>query len=131
MAVGNAAVVTRAAIVSGVAPPEIPNRFKGMWPPVRMIFFTARYLPTINRMALKGMGNFYADKEQMLKRMKQALPAPDVVLIEARPEDPRPRRVRIAWLEREQMADQVAMAEELLGRTQQALAGGALETDDS
>jgi pimeloyl-ACP methyl ester carboxylesterase len=78
--------VTRAAIVSGVAPPEIPNRFKGMWPPVRMIFFTARYLPTINRMALKGMGNFYADKEQMLKRMKQALPAPDVVLIEARPE---------------------------------------------
>jgi pimeloyl-ACP methyl ester carboxylesterase len=78
--------VTRAAIVSGVAPPEMPNRFKGMWPPVRMIFFTARYLPALNRMALKGMGSFYADKEQMQKRMKQALPAPDVALIEARPE---------------------------------------------
>lgn len=78
--------VTRAAIVSGVAPPEMPGRFKGMWPPVWMIFFTARYLPALNRMALKGMGSFYADKEQMLKRMKQALPAPDVALIDSRPE---------------------------------------------
>ncbi len=78
--------VTRAAIVSGVAPPEMPDRFKGMWPPIRLIFYTARYLPGLNRMMLKGMGGFYADKEQMLKRMKQALPAPDVALIEARPE---------------------------------------------
>ena len=78
--------VTRAAIVSGVAPPEMSERFKGMWPPVRMIFFTARYLPGLNRMALKGMGGFYADKEQMLKRMKQALPAPDVALIDIRPD---------------------------------------------
>ncbi len=78
--------VTRAAIVSGVAPPEMPNRFKGMWPPIRLIFLTARYLPGLNRMLLKQMGGFYADKEQMLKRMKQALPAPDVALIDARPE---------------------------------------------
>lgn len=78
--------VSRAAIVSGVAPPEMPHRFKGVWLPVRMIFFTAKYFPALNRMALKGMGNFYADKEQMVKRMKQALPAPDVALIDARPE---------------------------------------------
>lgn len=31
--------VTRAAIVSGVAPPEMVGRFSGMWPPVRLIFF--------------------------------------------------------------------------------------------
>jgi pimeloyl-ACP methyl ester carboxylesterase len=78
--------VMRAAIVSGVAPPEMPDRFKGMWPPVQMIFFTARYLPGLNRLALKQMGGFYADKEQMMKRMKQALPTPDVALIDARPE---------------------------------------------
>lgn len=32
------------------------------------------------------MGSFYANKEQMLKRMKQALPEPDVRLIDERPE---------------------------------------------
>lgn len=78
--------VTRAAIISGVAPPEMPDRFKGMWPPIRLIFFTARYLPGLNRVMLKQMGGFYSDKEQMLKRMKQALPAPDVALIDAHPE---------------------------------------------
>lgn len=78
--------VTRAAIISGVAPPEMPKRFKGMWPPVQMIFFTARYIPALNRIMLKQMGGFYADREQMMKRMKQALPAPDVALIEAHPE---------------------------------------------
>jgi pimeloyl-ACP methyl ester carboxylesterase len=78
--------VIKAAIVSGVAPPEMPGRFKGMWPPVRLIFFTARYFPGLNRMLLKQMGGFYADKEMMLKRMKQALPPPDVALIDARPE---------------------------------------------
>ena len=78
--------VTQAAIVSGVAPPEMPKRFKGMWPPVQMIFFTARYFPALNRIMLKQMGGFYADREQMMKRMKQALPAPDVALIEAHPE---------------------------------------------
>lgn len=76
----------RAAIVSGVAPPEMPDRFRGMWPPVRLIFFTARYLPALNRFALKQMSGFYADKEQMIKRMLQALPAPDQALIAARPE---------------------------------------------
>jgi len=78
--------VTRAAIVSGVAPPEMPDRFKGMWPPVKLIFFTARHFPGMNRLLLKQMGGFYADRDQMLKRMKQALPAPDVALINARPE---------------------------------------------
>ena len=78
--------VTRAVIVSGVAPPEMPERFKGMWPPVRLIFLTARYFPSLNRMFLKQMGNFYTDKEQMLKRMKQVLPTPDVELIERHPE---------------------------------------------
>ena len=78
--------ITKAAIISGVAPPEMPQKLKGMWPPVKMIFFSARYAPAINRMLLKQMSGFYANKEQMLKQMKQALPAPDQALIDARPE---------------------------------------------
>jgi pimeloyl-ACP methyl ester carboxylesterase len=73
------------AMVSGVAPPEMPNRFAGMWPPIRLIFLFARRFPKINRLVLRQMGSFYADKEQMLKRMKQALPEPDVRLIDSRP----------------------------------------------
>jgi pimeloyl-ACP methyl ester carboxylesterase len=78
--------IPRAAIVSGVAPPEMPGRFRGMWPPVRFLFFASRRWPALARLALRQMGRFYANEEQMLKRMKQALPAPDVALIEARPE---------------------------------------------
>ncbi len=78
--------ITRAAIVSGVAPPEMPNRFDGMWPPIRLIFFFAKRFPWMNRIVLKQMGAFYGDKDQMLKRMKQALPEPDIQLINARPE---------------------------------------------
>ena len=78
--------VTKAAIASGVAPPEMPDKFTGMWPPVRMIFTSARYAPWLNRILLGQMSKFYADEEQMRSRMKQALPAPDVALIDARPE---------------------------------------------
>ncbi len=74
--------VTRAAIVSGVAPPEMPGRYKGMWPPIRLIFFFARRLPWVNRFVLKQMGAFYANKEQMIR----ALPDSDVQLIHERPE---------------------------------------------
>lgn len=78
--------LTRTAIISGVAPPEMPGRYKGMWFPLRLIFFCARRFPWVNRIALKQMDAFYANKEQMLKRMKQALPEPDVRLIDRRPE---------------------------------------------
>lgn len=76
----------RVAIISGVAPPEMVGRSSGMWPPIRLIFFLAKRLPAINRLILKQMGAFYANEEQMLKRMKQTLPEPDVCLIEKRPE---------------------------------------------
>lgn len=78
--------VTRAAIVSGVAPPEMPGRYDGMWFPIRLIFLTARYAPPLNRMALGQMGSFYADPEQMRARMQQALPIPDRELMAARPD---------------------------------------------
>ena len=78
--------VSKSAIISGVAPPEMPNRFKGMWFPVKLIFFFSRRMPFMSRVVLKQMGAFYADKEQMLTRMKQALPQPDIDLIEQRPE---------------------------------------------
>jgi pimeloyl-ACP methyl ester carboxylesterase len=78
--------VNKAAIVSGTSSPEMPDKFRGMWPPVKIIFITAKKFPKINRFLLKQMAVFYSDEEQMMKRMKQALPFPDVTLIEERPE---------------------------------------------
>lgn len=76
----------RIAIVSGTASPEMPGKFRGMWPPVRIIFWSAEKLPKVNRFLLKQMAGFYSDEQQMLKRMKQAMPEPDKDLIEQRPE---------------------------------------------
>lgn len=78
--------VNRVAIVSGTAPPEMPDPYRGMWPPVRLNFMTAKSLPGINRLILKQMAGFYSNEDQMMKRMKQALPKPDVELIGRRPE---------------------------------------------
>ena len=76
----------KAAIASGTASPEMPNKYLGMWPPVKLIFITAEKFPKVNRFLLKQMAGFYSDEEQMLKRMKQAMPKPDVELIEQRPD---------------------------------------------
>ena len=78
--------IKKAAIISGTAPPEMADKFNGMWPPVKIIFSTAKNMPLINRFLLKQMAGFYSNEEQMLKRMKQALPLPDVELIERNPE---------------------------------------------
>ena len=78
--------INRAAVVSGTAPPEMPDRFEGMWFPVRLIFLTARYSPSINQLLLKQMSLFYSDPEQMNKRMKQSMPIPDKELLERRPD---------------------------------------------
>jgi pimeloyl-ACP methyl ester carboxylesterase len=86
MANSNPERLKKVAIISGTAPPEMPNKLIGMWPPVKLIFSTAEKFPKINRFLLKQMAGFYSNEEQMLKRMKQALPKPDVALIENRPE---------------------------------------------
>lgn len=78
--------IKKAAVISGTAPPEMVDKFNGMWPPVKIIFSTAKNMPLINRFLLKQMAGFYSNEEQMLKRMKQALPLPDVELIERNPE---------------------------------------------
>ena len=78
--------INNVAIVSGTAPPEMPNKFNGMWLPVKIIFLTAKNMPMVNRFLLKQMSGFYSNEEQMMKRMKQALPRPDVELIERKPE---------------------------------------------
>ena len=78
--------IKKAVIISGTAPPEMPDQYQGMWPPVRLIFLTAKKFPPVNRFLLKQMAGFYSNKEQMLKRMKQAMPIPDVDLIERRPD---------------------------------------------
>ena len=78
--------ITRAAIISGVAPPEAPGRFQGMWFPVRLIFFFSRWLPFMKRIALSQMGKFYSDAEQMRKMMLRGLPKPDVEYMTRNPE---------------------------------------------
>lgn len=78
--------LTRAAIVSGTAPPTAAGRFRGMWFPVRTIFFLARRLPALNRVALKQMASFYADPQKMRNTMLKGLPKPDVRYLNAVPE---------------------------------------------
>ena len=78
--------IRKAAIISGTGPPDMPDKFRGMWPPVRMIFLTAKHLPIMNRFLLKQMAGFYSNEQQMLTQMKRALPKPDVELINRRPE---------------------------------------------
>ncbi len=78
--------IKKVAVISGTAPPEMQDKFNGMWPPVKLIFLTAKHLPVVNRFLLKQMSGFYSNEEQMMKRMKQALPIPDVELIERNPE---------------------------------------------
>lgn len=80
------AQVPRGAIVSGLAPPEMPARYRGMWLPLRLLFLLAKYTPSLNRAALKQMGNFYANPIQMKKQMMRALPEPDRNLIQTQPE---------------------------------------------
>lgn len=78
--------VRKSAIVSGAAPPEMKGKLDGMWPPVRLIYLTARYLPAVNRFLLKQMAAFYSNEVQMVRQMKRALPKPDAELIARRPE---------------------------------------------
>jgi pimeloyl-ACP methyl ester carboxylesterase len=78
--------LTGAAIISGVAPPEMPNRLSGMWPPIRLIFFSAKSASWLNRKILAQMGSFYANEDRMRQQMVRALPEPDVELISRRPE---------------------------------------------
>jgi len=77
--------IRKAAIVSGTGTPDMPDKFQGMWPPVRLIFITAKHLPAVNRFLLKQMSGFYSNEQQMLTQMKRALPKPDVELIDRHP----------------------------------------------
>jgi pimeloyl-ACP methyl ester carboxylesterase len=78
--------IVRAAIASGVAPPEMPDLRSGMWFPVKLIHWSASSAPWLNRFLLRQMGGFYGDEEQMRKRMLQSMPASDVELMERRPD---------------------------------------------
>lgn len=77
--------LSSAAIISGTAPSSASGRFKGMWFPVRMIFFLARRIPALNRVALQQMGKFYSDAERMRNTMLKGLPKPDVAFLERVP----------------------------------------------
>ena len=78
--------INKAAIVSGTGSPDMPDKFAGMWLPVRLIFLTAKHLPVVNRFLLKQMSGFYSNEKQMLTQMKRALPKPDIELIDRHPD---------------------------------------------
>jgi len=78
--------LNKVAIVSGTGTPDMPDKFRGMWPPVRLIFLTAKHLPAANRFLLKQMSGFYSNEKQMLTQMKRALPKPDIEIIDNHPE---------------------------------------------
>ena len=74
------------SVVSGVTPPDAQGATRGMWPPVRLIHWSALRIPPLNRLLLSQMAGFYADPERMRSRMLSRLPQPDIELLEARPE---------------------------------------------
>lgn len=78
--------VTAVALVSGLAPPTMPGRLKGMFLPLRFNFLAARYAPSLNRWFLGQMSSSYADPDKFLKMVKQGMPKPDQILAEQRPE---------------------------------------------
>lgn len=50
--------VTRAAVVSGAAPLSAPGAFRGMWPPIRILYFLARRAPAgLMRGVMRAMTN--------------------------------------------------------------------------
>lgn len=78
--------VRKAAVVSGTAPMSMPNRSKGMWFPIRVMFFLARYLPWFHRKALDSQAKMILNQEKYLKQMQMGLPTPDMKLLTEFPE---------------------------------------------
>ena len=79
--------IHRVGIVSGLSPPpQNKQKCNGMWFPVKIIFTTAEYFPTVNRFLLTKQSEFYKTDINLLRpRMKSALPKPDVELFERDP----------------------------------------------
>ena len=78
--------VTAVALISGLAPPSMPDRLQGIFPPLRLNFLAARYAPKLNRWFLGQMSRSYADPDKFLSMVKRGMPKPDQILAEQRPE---------------------------------------------
>lgn len=78
--------VAACAVVSSLAPPRAEVSAKGMFPVVRMLRWSARYLPPMNRLLLRQMQSFYSNPERMRRQMVRRLPAADRDLLSRRPE---------------------------------------------
>lgn len=78
--------VAACAVVSSLAPPRADVSAKGMFPVVRLLRWSARYLSPLNRLLLRQMQSFYADPDRMRSQMVRRLPAADRDLLSRRPE---------------------------------------------
>lgn len=78
--------VAACAIVSSLCPPGADVSFKGMFPMVRLLLWSANWFPALNRLLLKQMQAFYASPEKMRAQMLSRLPGPDRDLLEQRPD---------------------------------------------
>lgn len=76
--------VVGAAIVNGAAPPRIRGSFRGMWPPVRVLYALARFLPLS---ALRSVQRAATDPDRNLTPANvKRLPPPDARLLLERPD---------------------------------------------
>lgn len=77
--------VTAVGLVSGLAPSNMPNQLKGIFPPLRFNFLAARYAPKLSHWFLGQMSKSYADPDKFLKMVRQGMPKPDQELARQRP----------------------------------------------
>ncbi len=75
-----------AAIISGTGPPQMPGRFRGMFPLLRLNFTFARYAPWLNKIFLSQMAGSYDDPDKFLQMVERGMPQPDRDLAAQRPE---------------------------------------------
>ena len=78
--------VAACAVVSSLAPPNAKVPWTGMFPVVRMLLWSAKWFPALNRFLLKRMLAFYAKPQKMRTQMVVRLPEPDKKLLLRRPE---------------------------------------------
>ena len=78
--------VAACAVVSSLAPAGAGVPLSGVFPVVRLLLWSARWFPSLNRFLLRQMQGFYADPEEMRAQMASRLPEPDRKLLLERPE---------------------------------------------
>ncbi len=77
--------VLAGAIVSGLAPPELPGPYRGLSPGHRVVAFVMRKIPRVNYLLRRGMGSLVkADDKAVGDKLMASFPSEDRALLEMR-----------------------------------------------